>query len=329
MVVSLAVPLFFLLLLIFLAAVIALLANRHTRPIVLGLGAVLALLAVFAMLAYRTTLRPVEGPRIVVQKAVPSPQTAPAVPGRSAPQPVAPPSVAPVAPPPAIVPPSVPTKKQEGLLTALARAVRQTLAPKDVSATATVTKKPAAESPLPPAAPARPAWIDAKPQNVGDAYWMSVSVGPYSEPWECEANLPDAVQAATREYVELRFGPEAAGRVDLPGRELTRELVRERYEENVSTSLGPMTQLHARLAFDVKMQEKLQQAWQQSIVAERLVWAGVILGGILALLAAVYGLLRLTETSDGQPRGLSSRQLHVALLVLAVLALVGWLLVSS
>ena len=99
---------------------------------------------------------------------------------------------------------------------------------------------------------------------------MPVTVGPYTTRLECEAKLPDALEAAVAEYVEIHLGPDVAAGVRLPPDELRQLLVKEKFDETIDTSLGPMAQLHARLAFDTRAQERLREQWRQVLVAGRL-----------------------------------------------------------
>ena len=131
---------------------------------------------------------------------------------------------------------------------------------------------------------------------------MSVTVGPYTTRLECEAKLPEALQPAVAEYVEIYLGPEAARSVQSCSEELRRQLVKEKLEETVQTSLGPMVQLHARLAFDTKIQERLRDQWRQVIVAGRLQRVAAALGIMLALLALLFAYLKMSQKTVAVPR---------------------------
>ena len=76
-----------------------------------------------------------------------------------------------------------------------------------------------------PAKPQPPAWVNAAPKMEDDCYMMSVRVGPFTTPLECERELPKALQGAVAEYAELSLGPEAAA-VRLPDDDL-QQLVRD------------------------------------------------------------------------------------------------------
>jgi hypothetical protein len=163
----------------------------------------------------------------------------------------------------------------------------------------------------PAAAAKRPAWVDAPAQYVENAYTMPVTIGPYTTPLECEAKLPETLQSALAEYVDLYLGSAAAQSVRLPDDEV-RQLVKERWQETVDTSVGKMAQLHARLAIDTKMQERLKDEWRSVQVAGRLRWTAAALAGVLLLLAVTYGLLAsrqatirlsLSKTGDNYPAG--------------------------
>lgn len=138
----------------------------------------------------------------------------------------------------------------------------------------------------------RPAWLDAPPRQAGDAYQTVVHLGPYTTRLECDAQVPDALEKALAEYVELHLGREAADRVRLPADEL-RSYIKDQWEEVLPLSVGPMMQLHLRLEFDSKFQKQVQDAWRRLTVAVRLRQAALALAGVLALLALVYIGLRL------------------------------------
>ena len=141
----------------------------------------------------------------------------------------------------------------------------------------------------------RPAWVDAQPRKVGNAYQMSVVVGPYTTRLECDAKLPEVLRAALDRYVDTCLGPEAVGHVDLPGEELGRLLVKEQWEETKRFSVGPMKQLHVLLEFDHKFKDLVEQEWKVAIVAGRLKVAAVAIATTLVLLLALFGYLRISQ----------------------------------
>ena len=199
-----------------------------------------------------------------------------------------------------------PAKQPKGgkVVTALAHAVGAALSPKGKKPPAAAA--PAAPVEPPPKEPPRPAWVGAGPKLIDNAYFMTLKVGPYTTRLECEANLPEALQSAVSEYVELYLGPEAAKRVRLPADDLRQRLVREVWEEPVQSSIGPMVQLHVQTAFDTKTQEAIKDAWRRSIVADRLRRSGAVLAAVLGVLAVAYTVLKTGQRlrkHDDQPIG--------------------------
>ncbi len=138
----------------------------------------------------------------------------------------------------------------------------------------------------------RPAWVDAGPQLVDDVYQMRVPVGPYTTLQECEANLPEAIRQAVKEYADRDF-PEVTGTSWLPDADFCRELIKDRWEEVKQFSVGPMTQLYVLLQFDRKAREQIADACQQGVVQRRVWFAGEGMAAVMGVLALLYGSLKL------------------------------------
>jgi hypothetical protein len=273
------------------AGIIALIVNRSTRVIGVILLGLAMLMPILLLLFFFVRAVPVESPRMVAHEVV---QTSPRV--------IA---VPPVPPPPVRIEQAKPVKqaKSGNLLTALGHAVGAALSPKVRKAPAVVSAPPATTS-APPAGkpeskePERPSWVGAAPKFIDNAYFMAVKVGPYTTRLECEANLPEALQSAVSDYVELYLGSEAAKRVRLPADELRQWLVREEWEEPVQSSIGRMVELHVHVAFDTKMQQTIKEAWRRAIIVDRLRRAGAGLAVVLGVLALAYTALRAGRRSE-------------------------------
>ncbi len=155
---------------------------------------------------------------------------------------------------------------------------------------------PAATDQRPAAAPsARPAWVEAPPRRDGDAYRMSITVGPYTTRLECDAKLPEALQSALDQYVETCLGPKAVGRVRLPPDYLRKQLVKQQWEETIQASFGPMKQLHVLLQFDQKTKNRIEDEWNSAIVAGRLWYTGTGVAAALVILCVAFGYLKMGE----------------------------------
>jgi hypothetical protein len=194
-----------------------------------------------------------------------------------------------------------PKKAETDLLEAAERAtsvVPASEAPKKVEAEAPVAAKPSKP------ANSRPAWVDATPQLVGDAYQMSITVGPYTSRQECDVKLPEALQEAVDSYVETCLGGQPEERVVLPGASLE-QLVKEKWEEVRQHTFGPttqlpMTNLHVLLQFDRKVKEQILEEHKNCVIARRLWTTGIVLAVGLAMLAAVYGFLKMPRGRNAE-----------------------------
>ncbi|MGA2254028.1 MAG: hypothetical protein ABSG53_05145, partial [Thermoguttaceae bacterium] len=216
---------------------------------------------------------------------------------------------APVSSQPAPAPPLSPAapeakRPKMTLLAALRQAIVQAWTARGAAPVAEAPEKPAKTSQ--PAAPAKPpqppAWVNAAPKMQGDSYTMSVRVGPFTTPLECERELSTALQEAVTEYAELSLGLEAAG-VRLPDDAL-QQLVRERWTETrpmeIDGGSQEMVLLHALIVFDAHAQQRIKSEVQrikaeaqQLMIGRRVQGAAVIFGGVLGLLALAWGGLRL------------------------------------
>ena len=141
----------------------------------------------------------------------------------------------------------------------------------------------------------RPAWIDAKPQLIGDVYHTSVTVGPYTTRQECDAKLPEELQKAVSRYAEMCLDGQTTEKITLPVEELQNEIVKEEWEEVREYSVGPMTHLYARLEFDRNVKERILAFRRQAEVDHRVLFAaaGVIL--VLGFLAGLYAYLKISS----------------------------------
>jgi hypothetical protein len=150
---------------------------------------------------------------------------------------------------------------------------------------------------------ARPAWVDAPPRSVDDAYEMSITVGPYTTRAECDAKLPEALHEALGRYVDICLGDEPPVGVRLPPDELRDRLVKDRWEETRQYSVGPMIRLHVLLRFDREFKERVLEQRRRAIVADRLGAIAFLATIGLILLATVFAYLKVDLATDGFYRG--------------------------
>ena len=172
---------------------------------------------------------------------------------------------------------------------------------------------------------ARPAWVNAVPCLVGDAYRMSISVGPYTSRAECDAQLPDALQKALDQYVEACLGDQTFEEVRLPSEELRKKIVKNVWQETRQYSVGPMIQLHALLEFDREIKDRVLDVHRQAVVNRRLQGIAVWTSLGLSVLAVMFGYLKTDLATGGAYRGRLRWVVLVALLgVVALAAVVGY-----
>ena len=169
----------------------------------------------------------------------------------------------------------------------------------------------------------RPSWVDAPAQRVDDAYQMSIAIGPYTSRLECDAHLPGALQEAAREYGSLLWGPENAYPFPLPADYLRQRLVQQQWEETIQASFGPMVQLHVLLRFDQTFKTYLEQQRTQAIVTMRIWYAGAALAAILAVLSALFALLKVDQATGGKCRGRLAVAAVLMVFAMSALTLLG------
>jgi hypothetical protein len=158
------------------------------------------------------------------------------------------------------------------------------------------TKPKAAAKPAPAAAVAktRPAWVDAQPGLIEEGYQRILVVGPYSTEPECHREIPGKLEEAVDEYA-LMYDPKLGPRLHIRGDTLRTEqprLVREQYAETISSSVGPMRQIHLRVVFDRKFNRWLDQKLAQLVVARRVASLAALGGIVLTVLAVAWLWLR-------------------------------------
>ncbi len=253
------------------------LANPHTRPFRIGL-AVLVGLGIF--LAVSTRFKAVQFEEWARQEAVQAQER-----------------VKMIALPPVPAPPKGSAaeihRSKMTVMAALRQAIVQALNARDLPPVAEAPAKPVkigrAEAP-----PRPPDWVNAKAKMEDNCYTMSVLVGPFTTPLECEHVLPSAVQGAVTEYAELLLGHEAAA-VRLPD-DVLLQLVRDRWTEERPMEIGDgsheMYSMHALVVFDVPMQQRIKAETQRFETDRRVAGAAVVCGGLLGVLALAWGGLK-------------------------------------
>jgi len=270
------------------------LANPRTRLFVIGLGAFLGLSVFFLLFSRHAVVRE----ETAVQESVRRPGTTKLVTPKM------------IEAAPAAVSPKGSAAETERLkmtlLAALRQAVVQALEARDVARDPEYRVPRPAKTNQPdvpggtPGTPSHgsqpPEWVNAAPKMEDSSYQMTVRVGPFTTPLECERELlPGAVQGAVAEYAELSLGPEAAA-VRLSDNDL-QQLVRDRWTEvrpmEIDGGRQDMISLHALVVFDTRMQQQIKSEAQRLVIGRRVRGAAVIFGGLLGLLALAWGGLKL------------------------------------
>ena len=179
-----------------------------------------------------------------------------------------------------------------------------------------------AETEKTPSAPKRPDWVGKPPflwragkaaefpdyyqivhtkPTTGDALVMCVSTDPFSTLQECEANIPEVLQAAVNQYMDRYLGRQWMGYVQLSPEQLSQLVVAE-YEETRDFSFGKMTQIHLLLSFDQKAKELIDDAIVAQLFANRASVAGTGFIGLWLFLAVIWGYLKLDLATKGAHR---------------------------
>lgn len=144
-------------------------------------------------------------------------------------------------------------------------------------------------------------WGDGRPQLIGDTYQMTVTVGPYASLLECDAKTPEAIREVVDQYAEIAAGQPIAGKLTSLDDAFCRQLVKERWEETTQHPFGAMYQLHLLVQFDRKAKERILDACQDLQVEQRLWLVGAAAMGLLGMLAAAYGYLKVTAARRSRP----------------------------
>lgn len=167
--------------------------------------------------------------------------------------------------------------------------------------------QPAAKQPIAPATPA-PDWVGQPARLSPDGeYRTEVVVGPYepTDP-EIQRRLARELRTALDDYTEAHLGEGADRRTPFAAVELRDMLVRETWEEpyqSETPGLGPMVRVHALLMFDDAARRQIEQRHRDSMVESRLAYTGTIAGLALAVLAALFGYLKLDTLTRGYYSG--------------------------
>ncbi len=135
---------------------------------------------------------------------------------------------------------------------------------------------------------------------------MSVCSDPWATHQQANHALDEKLQAATADYIAEHLNSKLAAtliRYDLA--DIKRKLLPTAnvYHEKIHVSIGPMHQVHARLEFPPAFREQLDKRWAEMQATYRLGQTGLVGGGVLMLLATVFGYFRLDNATRGYYTG--------------------------
>ncbi len=181
-------------------------------------------------------------------------------------------------------------------------------------------------APVEPAAPVRPAWVDAEPGTVDGAYQVVVEVGPYKTAEGCDLEQPAKLQVALNQYVQRFIGPAAVRHVRFDPT-LYEQVVKETWEETGEFTVGPMLHRYLLLRFDNKAMRLIEDQYRQVIVQSRVWYTGLGLTGIVLLLGVAFTVLKVDLAFGGKYRIRMALATMMALGLLVFVALVGMRLI--
>ena len=177
----------------------------------------------------------------------------------------------------------------------------------------------------------RPDWVDNPPKRVGDVYRAVVTSDPFSTVDECfeqlEGRFPGEVQKRLAKLVpsdqSSLVSSEAILASGVTLDYIMREICREQFTEITERDYGAMKQVHVLMEFTPAIESRLLESWQSHMRRYRLAPIVEVAGCVLAVLALLYGMLRL----DTWTRGYYTKRLFIGVpaAIMAVIAVVAFL----
>lgn len=147
----------------------------------------------------------------------------------------------------------------------------------------------------------RPDWVESPAQWVGQTYQMPITIGPYATRPECDAKTPDELTRAVEDYVAMILNPETELKPNLPADFLEEKIVKQRFEETIQSSVGPMIQRHLLLEFDRSVRDRLEKLLSTAVVHKRLVQLGIGFASLFATLMIAWACLRISLAKSSRP----------------------------
>ncbi|MEX2308324.1 MAG: hypothetical protein WD738_12055 [Pirellulales bacterium] len=151
--------------------------------------------------------------------------------------------------------------------------------------------------------PSRPAWVDETPKRVGNTHRDVIVTDEYATIEECYEATDISLLAKTNARIEKltndnwSFG--SAHNLGIGLDYIRREIATDEYVETVERSFGPMKKMYTLIEFSPAVDRELKVRWDAHRRQERFAMVGKGAGSVLALVALVWGLLRIDTVTKG------------------------------
>jgi len=146
----------------------------------------------------------------------------------------------------------------------------------------------------------RPDWVSSPPAEIDGQPAVVVQSAQWETARECKSEILALVHAEAMQFAtDVVYSNQVDGPAEFPlSPNDLRQITRDEYEEEVETSVGPMKQVHQLIVFDDGFKGSLRDRYYQATVEERLAQAGFMSGGVVLLLATVFGVLKVSTRSS-------------------------------
>ena len=146
----------------------------------------------------------------------------------------------------------------------------------------------------------RPDWVSSPPAEIDGHPAIVVQSAQWETARECKSELLALVHAEAMQFAtDVVYSNQVDGPAEFPlSPNDLRQITRDEYEEEVETSVGPMKRVHQLIVFDDGFKGSLRDRYYQATVEERLAQAGFMSGGLVLLLATVFGVLKVSTRSS-------------------------------
>lgn len=157
----------------------------------------------------------------------------------------------------------------------------------------------------------RPAWVDNPPKRAGGVFTTVVRVGPYSQLDECYEETDRQLADLAYDYLKSNAPASVDGHKNarsawffgMTNSSLRELLYRDEFVEPVESSVGDMQNLYTLVEITPEDGERIRKSREKHIRVtlrdERVTIVTIFAGGILGLVALVFGLLKLDEATRG------------------------------